>query len=84
MNNMALIGKQETSEIISSKSYLGTMLLGTLPIFGEYLLIKWSKSENVRENKQNLCKAYLKLKLMMLYPVLIVAIALTAIILEVI
>lgn len=75
---MAFIGEQETSDIISSKSYLGTLMLGTLPIVGEYLLIKWSKNKDVRVNKQNLCKAYLKLKLMMLYPILIVAIAFTA------
>lgn len=75
---MALVGAQETSDIISSKSYLGTLLLGTLPIIGEYLLIKWSKSDDVRVNKQNLCRAYLKLKLIMLYPILIMAIIATA------
>ena len=75
---MALVGNQETTDIISSKSYLGTLLLGTLPIVGEYMLIQWSKSDNVRVNKQNLCKAYLKLKLMMLYPILIIAVAVTA------
>ena len=75
---MAVVGAQETSDIICSKSYLGTLLLGTLPIIGEYLLIKWSKSDDVRVNKQNLCRAYLKLKLIMLYPILIMAIIATA------
>lgn len=81
---MAFIGEQETSDIISSKSYLGTLLLGTLPIIGEYLLIKWSKSKDVRVNKQNLCKAYLKLKLIMLYPILIVAIVFTYLVIGVV
>ena len=69
---MTFIGEQETTDIISSKSYLGTLMLGTLPLVGEYLLISWSKSNDVRENKRNLCKAYLKLKMMMLYPMLVV------------
>ena len=74
---MGLVGEQETTDIISSKSYLGTLLLGTLPIIGEALLIKWMKDkENVRENKRNLCCAYLKLKLMLIYPVLSIVLAL--------
>lgn len=69
---MGFIGKQETSEIISPTSYFGTLLIGTLPIFGDIMLQKWSKSKDVRVNKQNLCKAYLKLKLTLLYPILII------------
>lgn len=67
---MGFIGEQETSEIISPTSYFGTLLIGTLPIFGDIMLQKWSKSKDVRVNKQNLCKAYLKLKLTLLYPIL--------------
>lgn len=73
---MRLIGDQETTDIISSKSYLGTLLIGTIPILGTIMLIKWSKDKNVRVNKQNLCKAYIKLKFTMLYPILIVSIML--------
>lgn len=69
---MGFIGEQETSEIISPTSYFGTLLIGTLPIFGDIMLQKWSKSKDVRVNKQNLCKAYLKLKLTLLYPILII------------
>ena len=72
---MAFIGKQETTEIISPNSYFGTLLLGTFPIIGDIMLYKWSKSNEVRENKQNLCKAYMKLKATLLYPVLIILIA---------
>ena len=72
---MAFIGKQETSEIISPNSYFGTLLLGTLPIAGDIMLYRWSKSSEVRENKQNLCKAYMKLKFMLLYPVLFILVA---------
>ena len=77
---MALVGEKETTDIISSQSYLGTLLLGTLPIVGDAMLIKWSKDSEVRINKQNLCKAYLKLKLMLIYPVWIVSIALPIVI----
>ena len=73
---MALVGEKETTDIISSQSYLGTLLLGTLPIIGDAMLIKWAKDSEVRVNKQNLCKAYIKLKLMLIYPVWILSIAL--------
>lgn len=71
MNNI------ETSEIISVKSYFGSMLIGTLPILGDIMLFNWSKDRKVRENKRNLCKAYLLLKLVMWYPVLIAMIVLS-------
>lgn len=73
---MALVGEKETTDIISSQSYLGTLLLGILPIAGDIMLIKWSKDKEVRVNKQNLCKAFFKLKLMFIYPVWILSIAL--------
>ena len=71
---MALVGEKETTDIISSQSYLGTLLLGTLPIIGDIMLLKWAKDKEVRVNKQNLCKAYIKLKLMLIYPVWIISI----------
>lgn len=78
---MGLIGEQETTDIISSKSYLGTLLLGLLPIAGDIMLIKWMKDkENVRENKRNLCSAYLKLKLMMIYPIWVLSIVMALLI----
>ena len=72
---MTLIGEQEKNDIISANSYFGTLLLGILPIIGDILLIKWSKSSEVRQNKQNLCKAFLKLKIVLIYPILIIFIA---------
>lgn len=72
------IGETEKSEEISSRSYLGTLLIGTLPIYGTIMLMKWSKNINVRINKQNICKAYLKLKFIMLYPITLVLICITA------
>lgn len=71
---MSFIGEQEKTDIISVNSYFGTLLLGTIPLIGDYELYKWSKSTNVRLNKQNLCKAYLKLKLVLLYPILVIII----------
>ena len=81
---MALIGEKETTDIISSQSYLGTLLLGTLPIVGDIMLAKWSKDNEVRINKQNLCKAYLKLKIMLIYPVWIISIILPIMIIKLI
>lgn len=73
---MAIIGEQETTDIISTNSYFGTLLLGTIPIIGDIMLQKWSVSNDVRINKRHLCSAYLKLKLVLLYPILVILIAL--------
>lgn len=73
---MKIIGKQEVSDIISSNSYFCTLLLGTIPLIGDIALFMWSKSKDVRENKRNLCKAYLKLKLVLLYPTLVILVGL--------
>lgn len=74
---MKLVGEQETTEEISEKSYLGTLLIGTIPVYGDVMLIKWSKDSNVRVNKQHLCSAYYRLKFMLMYPSL-VAVAIIA------
>lgn len=79
---MKLVGEQEKTEVISVNSYFGTLILGTLPIIGDYELYKWSKSAEVRVSKQNLCKAYLKLKLVLLYPILLIIIALIILLLH--
>lgn len=72
---MNLFGEQETSDIISVNSYLGTLLIGILPIIGDILLIRWSNSNDVRINKQNLCKAFIKLKLIIIYPSVLLLVA---------
>lgn len=64
--------EQVGNGVISVRSYLGTLLLGTFPILGDILLLKWSKDKNVRVSKQNVCKAYLILKLSIYYPVAII------------
>ena len=63
------IGEQETSSVITVKSYYTSMLLGVMPIIGDILLLRWSNSNNqdVRENKRNMCKAFLYTKLTILY-----------------
>lgn len=65
---MKLIGERETTEEISVNSYLGTLMFGSFPIIGLILLYRWSKDANVRKNKQNLCRAFIKLRFMFLYP----------------
>ena len=69
---MQMIGEQETSEIISKQSYTGTLLIGSLPIIGDLFLASWSTSENIRESKRNLCKAYLTVKISLIYPILVI------------
>ncbi len=64
-----LIGERETTEIISVKSYMGTLMLGTLPIIGSILLWKWSRDKNVRQSKRNLCIAYLTIKYTLILPI---------------
>ena len=70
---MKMIGLQETSEVISTKSYTGTLLIGSIPVIGEICLLKWMKDKNVRESKQNLCKAYLIVKVSLIIPIVIMA-----------
>lgn len=78
---MNIIGKQETTDVISSKSYFGTMLLGILPLAGIIMLLYWSKSKDVRENKQNMCKALALLELTIIYPIFILLIVMILILL---
>ena len=66
-----MVAKQEVSDIISTRSYFGTLLIGFIPIIGDILLVIWSRSISVRVNKQNLCKAFLILKLALMYPSLV-------------
>ena len=76
MKRVKMIGEQEKTDIISVKSYYSSLLIGALPIIGEILLLKWMKSNNVRENKRNLCKAYLLLKVTVLYPTVVLLVLL--------
>lgn len=74
---MPIKGKQETTEVISTQSYLGTLIIGTIPIIGSIMLYKWSKDSNVRESKRNLCRAYLVLKYAMIIPIIITVVMCT-------
>lgn len=52
MKRVKMIGEQEKTDIISVKSYYSSLLIGALPIIGEILLLKWMKSNNVREKRE--------------------------------
>ena len=43
--------------------YIGTILLGSIPLVGFVLFIVWAFSSDVNINKKNLCRAYLILML---------------------
>lgn len=69
---MKITGDQETSEVISIRSYMGTLLLGSIPILGDLLLMRWSTDKTVRESKQNLCSAYYLVRTILIYPMLVI------------
>ena len=71
-----IIGEIETSDEISIRSYFTTLLFGTIPIIGSVLLYIWSVSDKIRKNKQNLCKAYIMIKLLIIYPAIILIVKL--------
>ena len=70
---MRFTGEQETSAIISPKSYLGTIIIGLIPLIGSIMLLRWSKDKNVRESKRNLCKAMIIVKYSLIIPLIIIA-----------
>ena len=50
---MPIKGKQETTEVISTKLSWDT-IIGTIPIIGSIMLYNWSKDSNVRNQKETM------------------------------
>ena len=53
-------------EPLSVGSFLGMLILSSLPLVGFILLLVWAFGGNVNQNKQNLARAYLLLSLITL------------------
>lgn len=66
------MNETDKAEVITVRSYIGTLLIGTIPIVGFALLWGWSKDEKVRKSKRNLCEAYMFVQLAMIYPMIII------------
>ena len=48
---MPIKGKQETTEVISTQSYLGTLIIEPYLLWS-IMLYNWSKDSNVRNQKE--------------------------------
>jgi uncharacterized Zn finger protein (UPF0148 family) len=64
--------KSDNEKPMTMGQFMGTLLLGCIPIAGFVLFIVWAFSSDINVNKKNFCRAYLLVQLILIAVVVVI------------